>query len=101
MSRAGLITAILALGLAIPTVASAQLFGVVGETERSMQIEFKFGPYTPNIDASGGGNAYAAIYQDPMFMFRTQLDYQLGGLNRCKRGHGDGLGVVVERTWSG
>lgn len=68
---------LLVIALILPAAANAQLFGVGGETERSMQIEFKFGPYTPNIDASGGGSAYAAIYQDPMFMFRTQLDYQL------------------------
>lgn len=72
-----LVLGVATVGLFAPQSANAQLYGVVAESPQTMQIEFKFGPYTPNIDKSGGGNAYATVYQDPMFMFRTQLDYQV------------------------
>ncbi|MFT5432693.1 MAG: outer membrane protein W [Myxococcota bacterium] len=72
-----LVLGVATVGLLAPQSAEAQLYGVVSESPQTMQIEFKFGPYTPNIDQSGGGDTYATIFQDPMFMFRTQLDFQV------------------------
>ena len=73
MSRLGKV--VLAAALILPMTASAQLFDSEPTTGKDMQIELKFGPYTPNIDQEGG-NSYATIFGKPMFMFRFQYDYQ-------------------------
>jgi hypothetical protein len=63
--------------LTAPTAASAQLFGIAGESSREFQFELKFGNYTPDID-SEGVDAYSTIFDDKsMFMTRIELDWQL------------------------
>lgn len=75
MSRLCAWVVILASTAVIPRMADAQMYGVTGESPRSQQIEFKFGPYTPDIDDEGG-SFYSTVFGKPMFMFRFQYDYQ-------------------------
>jgi hypothetical protein len=72
------VLALLTAGVLLaPATASAQLFGLTGESSRDFQFELKFGSYTPDID-SEGVDAYSTIFDDEsMFMTRIELDWQL------------------------
>ncbi len=68
---------ILFLALMAPGLASAQLYGVPGDSPLTQTFEFKIGPYTPGID-SEGGSAYADIFGDEgMVLFRIEYAYVL------------------------
>ncbi len=59
----------------LPSLASAQLYDALSESPLTQTVEFKLGPYTPDVDSDGGG-AYDAIFgDDEMIMFRFEYSW--------------------------
>lgn len=97
-------TRLIALFVLIPLAASAQLYDALAQTPLTQTVEFKLGPYTPDIDSEGGA-AYKGIFgDDEMLMFRFEYAWVawrgVGGMVSVggEIGYGSVTGTSIDPT---
>ncbi len=66
-----------AASITIPQVAFSQTFGYEEESPQRFALEFRFGPYRPDVDQGVQGNPFETTFgSGSEFYFEGQLDWQ-------------------------